>query len=105
MTSSDGRAQVSGQAQVYGQARVRGQARIAPRCRVGRRANQWRRSRPLGRSHWRCGMTDYDDEGYLTDMYGHQIGVCNACGEEAEADTECCEDGEVVPARDVDGAP
>ena len=27
-------------------------------------------------------MTDYDDEGYLTDMYGHQIGVCNACGEE-----------------------
>ena len=25
--------------------------------------------------------------------------------DEAEADTECCEDGEVVPARDVDGAP
>ena len=50
-------------------------------------------------------MTDYDNEGYLTDMYGHQIGVCNSCGEEAAADTECCEDGEVVPARDVDGAP
>ena len=34
-------------------------------------------------------MTDYDDEGYLTDMYGRRFGVCNACGEEAEADTEC----------------
>ena len=48
-------------------------------------------------------MTDYDDEGYWLDEYGHQIGVCNACGEEAEA--ECCRDGEVVPARDADGAP
>ena len=39
------------------------------------------------------------------DEYGRQFGVCNACGEEAEADTECCRDGEVVPARDADGAP
>ena len=31
-------------------------------------------------------MTDYDDEGYWLDEYGHQIGVCNACGDEAEAE-------------------
>ena len=42
-------------------------------------------------------MTEYDDYGYVLDDYGHQIGWCNSCGEEAEADTECCEDGEVVP--------
>ena len=50
-------------------------------------------------------MTNYDDEGYWLDEYGRQFGVCNACGGEAEADTECCQDGEVVPACDVDGAP
>ena len=42
-------------------------------------------------------VTDYDEYGYVVDEYGHQIGWCNSCGEEAEADTECCEDGEVVP--------
>lgn len=50
-------------------------------------------------------MTGYDDEGYWRDEYGHQIGVCNSCGEEAGVGTECCDDGEVVPARDADGAP
>lgn len=42
-------------------------------------------------------MTNYDEYGYVVDEYGHQIGWCNSCGGEAEADTECCEDGEVVP--------
>ena len=37
-------------------------------------------------------MTEYDEYGYIVDEYGHQIGWCNSCGEEAEADTECCED-------------
>ena len=50
-------------------------------------------------------MTGYDDEGYWLDEYGRQFEVCNACGEEAEAYTGCCQDGEVVPARDADGAP
>lgn len=45
--------------------------------------------------------TEYDDEGYMRDEYGHQIGVCNSCGEEAEAGAECCDDGEVVPAADA----
>ena len=39
------------------------------------------------------------------DVLAATAGMCNCCGEEAAADTECCEDGEVVPARDVDGAP
>ena len=50
-------------------------------------------------------MTDYDDEGYWLDEYGHQIGVCNYCGEEAEVGTGCCDDGEIVPAQDAGGAP
>lgn len=31
---------------------------------------------------------------------GIQYGYCNACGEEAPLDTECCEEGEVVPYDD-----
>lgn len=42
-------------------------------------------------------MRDLNDEGYVEDAYGTKYGHCNACGEEAEADSECCEDGEVVP--------
>lgn len=40
--------------------------------------------------------TQYNDEGYLEDEYGHEIGWCNSCGEEAPRDQECCDDGEVV---------
>lgn len=39
-------------------------------------------------------MADYRDE------YGHHMGYCNACGEEAELGQECCEDGEVVEYDD-----
>lgn len=28
------------------------------------------------------------------------MGYCNACGEEAELDSECCDSGEVVPYDD-----
>jgi len=35
-------------------------------------------------------MPTYQDE------YGRRLGYCNACGNEALLDTECCEDGEVV---------
>ena len=38
-----------------------------------------------------------DEEGWLIDDNGQQWGHCNSCGEEAQADTECCDDGEVVP--------
>lgn len=38
-----------------------------------------------------------DEEGFVLDEYGRPWGHCNACGEEAEANTDCCEDGEVVP--------
>lgn len=30
------------------------------------------------------------------DEWGRVYGYCNACGEEAPMDTECCDDGEVV---------
>lgn len=30
------------------------------------------------------------------DEWGHHIGYCNNCGEEAPLGTECCEEGEVV---------
>lgn len=39
-------------------------------------------------------MSTHEDE------YGRRYGWCNACGEEALIDTECCEDGEVVPYDD-----
>jgi hypothetical protein len=32
----------------------------------------------------------------VLDDLGHEMGYCNSCGEEAELDSECCEDGEVV---------
>jgi hypothetical protein len=30
------------------------------------------------------------------DEYGHHLGYCNSCGEEARLDEPCCDDGEVV---------
>lgn len=38
-----------------------------------------------------------NSDGYLVDEYGDEWGYCNSCGEEARADDECCDDGEVVP--------
>ena len=43
---------------------------------------------------------DHDDEGFVLDEWGNPYGYCNACGEEAPAYQECCEDGEVVPYGD-----
>lgn len=40
-------------------------------------------------------MTLYVDE------YGTRLGYCNACGEEAELYSECCDDGEVVEYDDT----
>lgn len=34
------------------------------------------------------------------DEWGHHLGYCNDCGEEAEIGQECCVDGEVVPYDD-----
>lgn len=39
----------------------------------------------------------YDDEGFLLDESGNAYGHCNSCGEEAEAYSECCDDGEIEP--------
>jgi hypothetical protein len=36
------------------------------------------------------------DEFPVVDEWGREVGYCNACGEEALMDSECCEDGEVV---------
>lgn len=33
---------------------------------------------------------------FVLDEAGKEYGYCNSCGEEAELDSECCEDGEVV---------
>lgn len=41
-------------------------------------------------------MAEYRDE------WGNWYGYCNACGEEVLMDTECCDDGEVVPYDDDD---
>lgn len=43
-----------------------------------------------------------DEDGFDLDEWGNAYGYCNACGEEAPADSECCDDGEVVP---YDSAP
>lgn len=40
---------------------------------------------------------EYNEDGFLLDEDGTAWGYCNSCGEEAEAYTECCDDGEVVP--------
>lgn len=34
------------------------------------------------------------------DEYGHHMGCCNSCGQEAELGVECCTDGEVEPYED-----
>ena len=34
------------------------------------------------------------------DEWGRELGWCNSCGEETLLDTECCDDGEVVPYED-----
>lgn len=39
----------------------------------------------------------------FVDEWGHRLGYCNSCGEEAELDSECCEDGEVVAYDDDPG--
>lgn len=39
-------------------------------------------------------MSKYEDD------WGRRLGYCNACGEEALLDEECCEEGEVVPYDD-----
>ena len=41
-----------------------------------------------------------DEDGFYLDEWGNSYGYCNACGEEAPADSECCNDGEVVPYDD-----
>lgn len=41
-----------------------------------------------------------DEDGFTLDEWGNPYGYCNACGEEAPAYQECCEDGEVVPYDD-----
>jgi hypothetical protein len=38
-----------------------------------------------------------DSDGWLVGPNSELIGMCNACGEEADEGTICCEDGEVVP--------
>ena len=35
-------------------------------------------------------------------MSEHELGWCNACGEEAPMGTECCDDGEVVEYDEYD---
>jgi hypothetical protein len=45
-------------------------------------------------------VTGTNDDGYFEDEYGNEYGYCNACGEEAPAESTCCEDGEVVPYGD-----
>lgn len=42
-------------------------------------------------------VATYDDEGWMLDEYGNQYGYCNGCGEESQAERDCCADGEVVP--------
>ena len=53
-------------------------------------------------------MTDtveIDADGYYLDEWGQPYGYCNACGEEAPADSVCCEDGEVVPPDETSVTP
>lgn len=42
-----------------------------------------------------------DEDGFVLDEYGQPWGHCNACGEEAPAYSEHCDDGEVVPEEVV----
>ena len=44
-------------------------------------------------------MSGYNDDGFFVDDDGNEWGYCNSCGEEAVADSECCDDGEVVPSE------
>lgn len=34
------------------------------------------------------------------DEWGHAVGYCNSCGDEASFEDGCCDDGEVVPYDD-----
>ena len=43
---------------------------------------------------------ELESENPYVDEWGHHMGTCNSCGEEAELYTECCDDGEVVPYDD-----
>ena len=40
---------------------------------------------------------EVDEDGFYLDEWGQPYGYCNACGEEAPAYADCCDDGEVVP--------
>lgn len=42
-------------------------------------------------------MTKRSEDGFIVDEWGQEWGTCNSCGEEAKAEEECCDDGEVVP--------
>ena len=44
-------------------------------------------------------MDRYSEDGFMLDDWDREIGYCNACGEEAMAYEECCEDGEVMPCQ------
>lgn len=44
---------------------------------------------------------DRDEDGFHVDEWGNPVGYCNACGEEASPNSECCEEGEVVPYDSV----
>ena len=48
---------------------------------------------------------EIDADGYYLDEWGQPYGYCNACGEEAPADSVCCEDGEVVPPDETSVTP
>jgi hypothetical protein len=37
------------------------------------------------------------EDGYVLDEWDREWGTCNACGDEAPAGADCCDDGEVVP--------
>lgn len=47
------------------------------------------------------------DPDQFHDEYGHHLGYCNACGEEAELGQDCteCDEGEVVAYDDDDPNP
>ena len=48
------------------------------------------------------GRQEGEDVSKYEDEWGHHMGYCNACGNEAVLGLECCEDGEVVPYDDDD---
>lgn len=41
-----------------------------------------------------------NEDGFLVNEYGDEIGWCNSCGEEANVALGCCDDGEIVGYED-----